>query len=157
MANLTNGSGADGVGKITAKILEEAREEAAYLIQANKRDVKELLEKYEKQAKSERNLILEAGDLEAVRLTERLSGAAETEAKKAVLTLKQEITGEVFALAAEKLSALPKEKLGNCFVELVLPDGSVQRKLDIDMLIERFRNPLIPEVSAILFTPEGKK
>ncbi|MDR0936395.1 MAG: hypothetical protein LBM98_06950 [Oscillospiraceae bacterium] len=146
-----------GIEKIAAKILEEAREEAAYLIQANKRDVREIEDKYAETAKSERYKILETGGLEAARLTERLNGAAENEAKKAVLTLKQEVISEVFEAAAKKLAALPGEKLERYMVELILPDGTATRKLDIEMLLERARNSLTPEVSAILFAPEGKK
>ena len=86
----------EGIEKITAKILSDAQ---ADIDQLNAQT----------QADKETADILARGQKAADERLERLSSAAQMEKRKLALAAKQEVLGEAFDLALDKLCSLPEE------------------------------------------------
>ena len=99
----------EGIEKITAKILADAKGEADRLRAETDRKVAELHAQAESQAAQESAAILAKGERAAKERLERLSSAAQMEKRKLALAAKQEVLGEAFDLALDKLCSLPEE------------------------------------------------
>lgn len=99
----------NGMDKIAARILEDARLEA----EARRLEAEQSAAVLRAQADQDARQVFEAvqreADAEAERQVELLVAAAETESKKSLLQVKQELLGEAFQAAVEKLRALPPE------------------------------------------------
>ena len=100
----------EGIEKITAKILADARGEADRLRAETDRKVAELHARAESQAAQESAAILAKGERAAKERLERLSSAAAMETRKLELAAKQEVLGQAFQLALDDLCALPEEQ-----------------------------------------------
>jgi len=139
----------NGIEKITAKILDDARAEAEEIKRASQAECAEIAERYRAEAEAEAARIIADGKTEAERRAERVAGTARTDAKKALLAEKQLIITEAFNLAAKKLEDVNDS--GKFDIQIVKPDGSTESKRDIAMTLERRRNELTPKVADILF------
>ena len=105
----------NGIEKIIDRISGDAQAEIdAILAQAND-EAAQITAKYEAQAKAEADEILKRGAAAAAEREERLASMAQMEGRKAGLAAKQEVIEEAFALALNKLLALPEDK----YVELL--------------------------------------
>ncbi|MDR0819201.1 MAG: V-type ATP synthase subunit E [Oscillospiraceae bacterium] len=140
----------NGIEKITAKIIEDARAEADEIKRASDAERAEIAERYRAEADAETAKILEAGKLEAARQTELLASTANAESKKAILTEKQLLIAEAFELAAQKLESVPDG--GKFNVQLVKSDGTTESKRDTAMALKYRRDELTPKVAEILFS-----
>ncbi len=99
----------DGMETITAKILDDAREEIAQINEQARQQVRQLEQQYAQRAQQQAEAILEEGRAAARERRERLMSAAGQEGRRMELSAKQQVIDEAFALALDKLCALPEE------------------------------------------------
>lgn len=114
----------EGIEKITARIAQDAQAEIAALNAETEEKVKAVLNSAEHQAQQEANDIVEKGRMAASERLERLSSAAQMERRKLELASKQEVLGEAFDLALEKLCALPEKEYVSLLTKLALEASS---------------------------------
>jgi len=100
----------EGIEKIAAKIAQDAQAEIQKLMAETDEKVKAIQEDAQAQAQQEANEIVERGRSAAGERLQRLSSAAQMERRKLELAAKQEVLGEAFALALERLCSLPEKE-----------------------------------------------
>jgi len=100
----------DGIEKITARILEDAKCEADEIAAQAKQKANEVAERYAKQAQQEAQAILTRGEKAAAERLERLESAADMERRKMLLAAKQQVLAEAFEQALENLCSLPEQE-----------------------------------------------
>lgn len=100
----------NGIEKITAKLLEEAKQRADAVLSQADAQCRTIEADYEKRARQEYESLLSSGREAISAVSEQMESAAEQESRKQLLSLKQEMVSEAFLLAAEKISALPQEE-----------------------------------------------
>ena len=93
----------EGIEKITARIAQDAQAEISRLTAETEEKVQAVLTNAAAQAQQEANEIVEKGRMAASERLERLNSASQMERRKLELAAKQEVLGEAFALALEKL------------------------------------------------------
>lgn len=98
----------DGIERITDRIAEDVRQETAQIEAQAEKDAANIMARYEAQAAKESAEIVARGQKNADERVERLGSVARLEAKKVILAAKQEMVGEAFTLALEKLCNLPE-------------------------------------------------
>ncbi len=118
----------EGIEKITAKIAEDAQAEINALVAETDEKVKAVQANAEHQAQQEANDIVEKGRMAASERLERLSSAAQMERRKLELATKQEVLGEAFDLALEKLCALPEQEYIALLTRLALEASTSGRE-----------------------------
>ena len=118
----------EGIEKITAKILADAKGEADRLRAETDRKVAELHARAESQAEQESAAILAKGERAAKERLERLSSAAAMETRKLELAAKQEVLGQAFQLALDDLCALPAEQYQQLLVALLKKASTTGRE-----------------------------
>ena len=114
----------EGIEKITAKIAEDAQAEVNRLMAETGEKVKAIQTSAAAQAQQEANEIVEKGRMAASERLERLQSAAQMERRKLELAAKQEVLGEAFALALERLCALPEKEHIALLTKLALEASS---------------------------------
>ena len=100
----------NGIEKIAARILQDAQAEADAVRQEAERRASDVRQDAAHDAEALKAKLIREGDAEASSLYARLIAAADTDAKKSALAVKQEILGKAFELAVEKLRALPEKE-----------------------------------------------
>ena len=100
----------DGIESITAKILDDARQQIADINAQAAQKVEQLQEQYAQRAQRESEAILEEGRAVASQRKERLVSGAGLERRKMELAAKQQVLDEAFELALDKLCSLPEEE-----------------------------------------------
>ena len=118
----------EGIEKITAKIAQDAREEVARLAAETDEKIRVIQADAAAQAKRESDDILEKGRTAAAERLERLTSASQMERRKLELAAKQEVLGEAFNLALEKLCALPEKEYIDLLTKLVLEASASGRE-----------------------------
>ena len=118
----------EGIEKITAKILADAKGEADRLRAETDRKVAELHARAESQAAQESAAILAKGERAAKERLERLSSAAAMETRKLELAAKQEVLEQAFQLALDDLCALPAEQYQQLLVALLKKASTTGRE-----------------------------
>ncbi len=118
----------DGLEKITARIREDADREIAGMKAQADQQIQALQAQSQAQADKERAEILARGQRAAAERLERLKSAAQMERRKLELAAKQEVLGEAFDLALEKLCTLPEEEYIRLLTGLVLRAVSTGRE-----------------------------
>lgn len=114
----------NGIEKITARIAAEAQAEAAKLIAAAQEQAELIRADYEKKAQSEYDALVLSARSSAQQQTQRQGSAAQLEARKAMLGLKQELIAAAYSKAQEKLLALPEDEYVK-FLAKLAADASV--------------------------------
>ena len=114
----------EGIEKITAKIAQDAKAEIDALAAQTGEKLQELRDSAQAQARQEANEIVERGRSAAGERLERLSSAAQMERRKLELAAKQEVLGEAFSLALEKLCAMPEKEYIELLTKLALQASS---------------------------------
>ena len=118
----------NGIEKITQRISAEAQTEIDRLLSEARAEADKIAAKYQAQADAE------AADLEtrnkkaAAEREERLAGTAQMEARKVLLSAKQEMVEKTYALALEKLCAMPEERYVQVLAELLVQASSTGRE-----------------------------
>ena len=118
----------EGIEKITAKIAEDAQAEIDTLTAETDGKIQAIRSNAEHQAQQEANEIVEKGRMAASERLERLSSAAQMERRKLELSAKQEVLGEAFDLALEKLCSLPEQEYIALLTKLALKASSSGRE-----------------------------
>lgn len=114
----------EGIEKITAKIAQDAQTEVSRLERETQAQVDEILAQAQAQAEKETAETLARGKKAADERLERLQSAAGMEGRKLELAAKQEVLGEAFDLALEKLCSMPEEEYVKLLTALVLEASS---------------------------------
>ncbi len=99
-----------GIEKIIDRISGDAQAEIDAVLAQAQAEATKITAAYEAQAQAESEDILSRGAKAAAEREERLFSMAQMEGRKAELGAKQEVIEEAFALALNKLQALPEEK-----------------------------------------------
>ena len=110
----------EGIEKITAKIAQDAQAEIEKLIAEAEEKVQSIQAAAQAQAQEEAGDIVEKGRAAASERLERLSSAAQMERRKLELASKQEVLGEAFDLALNKLCTLPEKEYIELLTKLAL-------------------------------------
>ena len=118
----------EGIEKITAKIAQDAQEEVRRIREESQAQAQAILAQAQAQADQERDAILTRGRRAADERLERLSSAAGMERRKLELAARQEVLGEAFDLALEKLCTLPEGEYEALLTQLVLEASSTGRE-----------------------------
>ena len=118
----------EGIEKITAKILQDCEDQVRQLQEETEAKVRTLEEAARTQADRESADILARGRRAADERLERLKSAAQMERRKLELAAKQEVLGEAFDLALEKLCSLPDEEYIALLTRLVLEVSSTGKE-----------------------------
>ncbi len=118
----------EGIEKITQKIAQDAQAEIARLMSETDGKVQAILDGARAQAGQEAAEIRERGRKAADERLERLSSAAQMERRKLELGAKQEVLGEAFDLALEKLCSLPEKEYIDLLTKLALEASTSGRE-----------------------------
>ena len=120
----------NGIEKITERIKRDAQLEITAVAEETRAKCEEILSGYKEQADAAYWKIVTAGRQEAEHLVELRKGAAQTDSKKRMLQLKQEMVAEAFAKAEKKLLELPEAEYERFLIMLaVRASGSGDEKL----------------------------
>ena len=118
----------NGIEKITARIDADCEDQVRQLQEETEAKVRTLEEAARTQADRESADILARGRRAADERLERLKSAAQMERRKLELAAKQEVLGEAFDLALEKLCSLPDEEYIALLTRLVLEASSTGKE-----------------------------
>lgn len=110
----------EGIEKITAKIAQDAQSDVDKMMAETNEKVQAIQAAAQAQAQAEAADIVEKGRAAAGERLERLSSAAQMERRKLELASKQEVLGEAFDLALEKLCTLPEKEYIDLLTKLAL-------------------------------------
>jgi len=100
----------NGIEKITARIAADAQAEADEIRAASAQECEELKKAGSQAAQDEYWRIVRQGVKDCEKRVQRLGSTAAMEAKKSVLSLKQEMVSEAFDRASDALAALPENE-----------------------------------------------
>jgi len=118
----------EGIEKITAKIAQDAQAEIAQIEGENQAQIDGLRAQARAQAEKLSADILARGEKAAQERLERLKSAAQMERRKLELCAKQEVLGEAFDQALEKLCSLPEKEYISLLTKLALEASSTGRE-----------------------------
>ena len=118
----------NGIEKITAKIAADTEAEIAQLTAQTDEKVRSIGEAAKAQADKESADTLARGRKAADERLERLKSAAQMETRKLALGAKQEVLGEAFDLALEKLCSLPDPEYIALLTRLAVEASSTGRE-----------------------------
>ena len=106
------------ITKLTEKILEEAKDQAAVAARAAEQECGGLMSHYEAEAGQAASEVMQAAQAKAEAIMRRARSQAGIEERNMKLTARRESIDEAFVLAQEKIKAYPAEKLTAFFVNL---------------------------------------
>ncbi|MBQ6927829.1 MAG: V-type ATP synthase subunit E [Oscillospiraceae bacterium] len=109
-----------GIEKIIARLESEANAELEAMRSQAKAENDAVLAEYREKANAEYESNIKSGKAACLLRGERLQSAAEMEAKKQLLSCKQELVNTVFDRAVEEISHLPKDQYVAFLVKQVL-------------------------------------
>lgn len=129
----------NGIEKITAKIAADAEAEVKNLRAETDAKIAAIQAQTAAQAEQERQAVLARGTKAAAERQERLESAAQMEKRKLTLAAKQEVVGEAFEQAVEKLCALPDKELIPLLTALAVEVSSTGKEALIFSVKDRAR------------------
>jgi len=100
-----------GIEKISARIEQDAHKTGQEALQMARQKAQEIIAEYQKEADVMRAGIAERGAASASDNRLRMLGAAELESRKRILSVKQELIGQVYKKAAVALQGLGGDEL----------------------------------------------
>jgi V/A-type H+-transporting ATPase subunit E len=100
----------NGINKITDRIAAETQGEINAVRAEAEAKCREIIASYEKQAQDEYERLIREGTEDGALQTERLKKAAVMEAKKSVLTMKQEAVDKVLEASVKRICDMPEER-----------------------------------------------
>jgi V/A-type H+-transporting ATPase subunit E len=118
----------EGIEKITDKIIRDTEEEIAQLFLQTEERVLAIQEEARVKADRETVDTLEKGRRAAEERQARLESAAQMEKRKLILAAKQEVLGEAFDRALEKLCTMPEQAYIDLLTRLVLEASTTGRE-----------------------------
>jgi len=108
----------EGLNRIIERIASDTEQDAAALLTHAQEDAHEKLLHYQAIAKKRLDHLLTAGKIEAQELVLRTNSAAELDARKTLLTVKQELVSSVFEEALEALASLSSEEYRSFLIRM---------------------------------------
>ena len=114
----------NGIDKITDRINAEAKTETDSLLAAAREQAAQIAAKYQNQADAEMADLTAKNQKAAAEREERLVSVAQMEARKVALAAKQEMVEKVYALALEKLCAMPEKQYVDVLADLLAEASS---------------------------------
>ena len=114
----------NGIDKITDRINAEAKAETDSLLAAAREQAAQIAAKYQNQADAEMADLTAKNQKAAAEREERLVSVAQLEARKVALAAKQEMVEKVYALALEKLCAMPEKQYVDVLADLLAEASS---------------------------------
>ena len=118
----------NGIEKITGRITADAQAEAERVLSSAREEAARISARYQAQADAECADLAAKNARAAAEREERLVSAAQMEARKVALAAKQEMVEKTYALALEKLCALPEERYVEVLAELLVQASSTGRE-----------------------------
>lgn len=118
----------NGIEKITDRIIRDSEAEITAMIAQTEEKIRAIGNSARAQRDKEEAEILARGRKAAEERLERLQSAAQTEKRKLTLAAKQEVVGEAFDLALEKLCALPDGEYVRLLAKLAVQASSTGRE-----------------------------
>ncbi|NLU23914.1 MAG: hypothetical protein GXW99_04160 [Clostridiales bacterium] len=119
----------NGIEKITARIEQDARQEADSLLKEAQTKADEITAGYQAKANALKSAESAKGEKAAADRAERLAGSADMEAKKMLLAAKQGCIDEAFAKAQQELISLPREEYVNLLAQIAVGAGTGEEEL----------------------------
>lgn len=110
----------NGIEKIIQQIDADAKAESDQILAAAQAQADTITADYAKQAEKVAAEGAERGKAAAAQREERLASVAAMEGRKALLGAKQEMVGKAFALAMDKLCALPEDEYIKLLADLAV-------------------------------------
>ena len=129
----------NGIEKITAKIAADAEADVKKLQAETQEKIDAIEAQTAAQAAQEVQAILARGEKAAAERLERLESAAQMAQRKLMLAAKQEVVGEAFEMAVEKLCSLPDKELVALLTALAVEASSTGRETLIFSVKDRAR------------------
>lgn len=118
----------NGIEKITDRIIRDSEAEITAMIAQTEEKIRSIGNSARTQRDKEEADILARGRRAADERLERLQSAAQTEKRKLTLAAKQEVVGEAFDLALEKLCTLPDGEYIELLTKLAVKASSTGRE-----------------------------
>ncbi len=116
----------NGIEKITRRIDTDAQAEIEKLLATARAEAEEITAKYRSQAEREAAALKARNEKAAAEREERLVSVTQMEARKALLSAKQEAVESAFAKALEVMCALPEDRYAAVAADLMVkaaPNG----------------------------------
>ena len=129
----------EGIEKITAKIIQDSEAEIKQLMAQTDEKIGDITKSAQAQADKETADALAKGRKAADERLERLKSAAQMEKRKLTLAAKQEVVGEAFDLALEKLCTLPDQEYIQLLTRLAVEASSTGKEQIIFSAKDRAR------------------
>ena len=118
----------NGIEKITQRIQSDAQAEINAVLTQAREEAAQITARYEAQAQVETTELRAKNERSAAEREERLVSAAQMEARKTALATKQELVERAYALALEKLCALPEKEYTEVLAKLLVQASSTGRE-----------------------------
>lgn len=118
----------NGIEKITQRIQSDAQAEINAVLTQAREEAAQITARYEAQAQVETTELRAKNERSAAEREERLVSAAQMEARKTALATKQELVERAYALALEKLCALPAKEYTEVLAKLLVQASSTGRE-----------------------------
>ena len=118
----------NGIEKITARIDADTQAEIDRILGDANAQAEAIGAKYRAQAAAEDADLLAKGQKAAAEREERLVSAAQMEARKSLLAVKQEMVEQAYQRALEKLCSLPKEQYVELMAAMLVQVSSTGRE-----------------------------
>lgn len=113
-----------GMEKITAAILTEAKEDAEKMRETGRAEAEKVCRFYEKEAERERAGRLKTAEKKAEEIHRRCLSQAEIESRNIKLAAKRQAVEQAFSLAQQKLAELPPEEKKTLYEKLIKGSGA---------------------------------
>jgi V/A-type H+-transporting ATPase subunit E len=114
----------NGLERITSRIEAEAKSEVDGILDAGKAETQRIVDSWRARIDAEERALADKNEKAAAEREERLKSAAEMDARKTILAAKQEMVGEAYALALDKLCGLGGEEKVKLLSDLLLRASS---------------------------------
>ncbi len=100
----------NGLERITGRIEAEAKSEIDAILDAGRAETQRIVDSWRARIDAETRELEAKNEQAAAEREERLKSAAEMDARKTILAAKQEMVDAAYALALDKLCALPEDE-----------------------------------------------
>ena len=114
----------NGIEKITQRIESDAQAEIDCTLADAREKAADITDTYRKQAEAEARELRAKNEKAAAEREERLVSSAQMEARKVQLAAKQEMVERTYALALDKLCAMPEEQYVTVLADLLVQASS---------------------------------
>ncbi|MBR3560970.1 MAG: V-type ATP synthase subunit E [Oscillospiraceae bacterium] len=114
----------NGLERITSRIEAEARNEVHTIVEAGRAEISTAVNGWLQRIDTERTELEERNRKAAAEREERLKSAAEMDARKTILGVKQELVEEAYAKALDQLCALSGQEKINLLADLLVRASS---------------------------------